>query len=200
MLLALWIVGIYVFAAFVNWTINVRSILTLTPPAAILAAKVADRRAARENVTRWLLAGIAIAISVGVTAADYSEAGANQALAAVLQRRSGDAGARVWFMGPWGFQWYMEKFSRRVDNDSTVIQPGDWLVVYENTSNPSKLPMQALHVLGRMEARGMAGMSITDFYSDTYGPTPFLIGRSKGVPLLVLQATRPLRPQKHTRG
>ena len=44
LLLALWVAGIFVFATFLNWTVNVRSILPLLPAASILIARRLDQR------------------------------------------------------------------------------------------------------------------------------------------------------------
>ena len=42
LLLALWVLGTFVFAAFLNWTINARSVLPLIPASGILIARRLD--------------------------------------------------------------------------------------------------------------------------------------------------------------
>src|SRR5439155_68261 len=43
-MLAVWVGGVMVFASFLNWTTNVRSVLPAVPAAALLLARAADER------------------------------------------------------------------------------------------------------------------------------------------------------------
>src|ERR1700722_16187910 len=80
LLLALWVAGTFVFAAFCNWTVNARSILPLCPAVAILVARRLDvkfpvaEKPWSPGIIACLLAAYGLAWSV--TMADFSMAGA----------------------------------------------------------------------------------------------------------------------------
>jgi 4-amino-4-deoxy-L-arabinose transferase-like glycosyltransferase len=135
LLLGLWIVGTFVFAGFINWTINGRSILPLIPPVAILLAR---RLEAREKASAGagilLVAGAALALLVA--RADYCFArsvrqSARQTLAQVDRSHQ-----TLWFQGHWGYQYYMELAgATAVDMASPVVRAGDLLAVPWNNTN-----------------------------------------------------------------
>jgi hypothetical protein len=55
LLLALWVVGTFLFTGFVNWTINARSILPLIPAVGVLLARRADTLRTTGNRARTLI-------------------------------------------------------------------------------------------------------------------------------------------------
>src|SRR5262249_26330692 len=55
-LLGLWVVGTFIFVAFLNWTVNARSVLPLIPAAAILICRRIDDFQAKRRPARWVIA------------------------------------------------------------------------------------------------------------------------------------------------
>lgn len=111
-----WVAGTFVFAAFLNWTMNGRSILPLVPAAGILVMRRLDHL---ELPARWwswpgwpLLPAAGLALAV--TLADYRMAGSARAAAVQLRREYTHFPGPVWFEGHWGFQYYMQKLGARV--------------------------------------------------------------------------------------
>ncbi len=186
-LLAMGVAGVFVFGAFVNWTINSRSFLPLTPVAAVLAARALKSAAGLRmppsdwNARQWIVGSavaVGLMVSLWVTAADYRWAGASRALARQLQEFTKNAKGRVWFTGHWGFMWYMQPFAKSVDGRRSVIEPGDFIAIYLKTSDPSKLPKPAVEIVQKLQAPAGARISIAAAYSDRFGVLPYIIGRS----------------------
>ena len=101
---------------------------------------------------RLLAAGTALTVAIGalVAIADWRTADLFRVQAAQLaQRLQGrDHGARLWFTGHWGWQWYARKagLSPYIPGQS-VAAAGDWLV------EPSLMPRQELSTEERARLR-----------------------------------------------
>jgi 4-amino-4-deoxy-L-arabinose transferase-like glycosyltransferase len=185
-LLMLWVVGTFFFTGFMNWAINARSVLPLIPAAGILLARRIDTLRARS--IRWRLAMLAIplavagAVSLWLTWADTELANSARTAATMIEQKTRDQHGKVWFMGHWGFQYYMESFGARpvVVNDPPQ-SPGDFLAIAErdrlfeirpefvSSRDVIQIPMR----LGITTVQRELG---TGFYSSDLGPLPFAIG------------------------
>jgi hypothetical protein len=186
LLLMLWVLGTFIFTGFVNWTINARSVLPLIPAAGILLARRLD--ALRAPSIRWrptmLAMPLAVAgvVSLWLTWADTELAYSARTAATRIEQKTRNHPGAVWFMGHWGFQYYMESFAARavVVNDPPH-QPGDYLAVAESarlfemrpefvaSREVIEIPMR----LGITTAQNELGAG---FYSADTGPLPFAIG------------------------
>ena len=135
-LLALWVLGIFGFAAFVYWMANARVILPMAPAVAILIARRLEqnRRAMSAGIIFSLPA--CAALSLLLAQVDYQQAG-------IARNRAEQAGAqyagrpgRVWFEGHWGFQFYMQKTGAwPVDFLCSMLAPGEIIIVPSNNCN-----------------------------------------------------------------
>ncbi|MCC6671476.1 MAG: glycosyltransferase family 39 protein [Planctomycetes bacterium] len=138
-LLALWLGGTFVFAAFLNWTNNGRSNLPLAPAAAILVARALDRSGPR-LVPLALAAACAVALGAVVAMADAVWANAVRDSARTALARHGGHGT-LWFQGSWGFHWYMEQGgARRIDRYRDRIARGERIVVPVGNTDLHLLP------------------------------------------------------------
>jgi hypothetical protein len=182
----LWVVGTFFFTGFMNWAINARSVQPLIPAAGILLARRIDTLRARS--IRWRLAMLAIplavagAVSLWLTWADTELANSARTAATMIEQKTRDQHGKVWFMGHWGFQYYMESFGARpvVVNDPPQ-SPGDFLAIAErdrlfeirpefvSSRDVIQIPMR----LGITTVQRELG---TGFYSSDLGPLPFAIG------------------------
>jgi hypothetical protein len=186
LLLWLWVIGVYLFTAVINWTANVRSILPAVPAVAILIARAIERAEIRLPRSRLAIPVVATGIiefAVGYAderLADCSRTGAEKALA-LLSGRPG----RIWFEGHWGFQYYMEQGgATALDAANTgKIRKGDYVVVpMQNADVRDLLPDQFRELPGlRIEAcRWCATQDRrvgAGFYASGDGPAPFVFGR-----------------------
>ena len=158
LLLLAWAGGVAVFAGFVNWAENVRSIVPMMPAAAILAVRAADRLGVG-SVPRTLrlstAAGVLLAVAVAVADCRFAAADCAAALAvsgayhaAAAEHRAG----RLWFGGHWGFQYYLQPLAGTpIDEHDpvSVYHVGDWVVLCSNNccTRPPKVPLVAVETL-----------------------------------------------------
>jgi len=130
-LLALWVLGTFLFAGFVNWTINGRSILPMAPAVGILIARRLDaNRAAGWNISKWLplCLAAAAAFALLVTRADYLYAVACRQSAEQIVARFADQKDNLFFQGHWAYQYYMKAGGmKEFDVYNTQLQPGNIL-------------------------------------------------------------------------
>ena len=185
LLIGLWVVGTYVFAVLINWSVNGRTILPLVPAAAVMLA----RRSASEHdsamaPTRtsvgWLAAAACIALAVA--AADAAHADSARQAARQVHQQFGTERGRVWFQGHWGFQYYMESFGfRPVDVSAPPPPPGDVIVMPENNVNLYGLAEDRARQIEVFEVPSSIGVAVlrlglgAGFYSDFCGPLPWVL-------------------------
>ena len=187
LLLALWVFGTFIFTGFVNWTINARSVLPLIPAVGILLARGVD--ALPVNAMRWRAAMLAMAlaasgaVSLWLTWGDAELANSARTAATLIQQKTRNQSGTVWFMGHWGFQYYMESYGARpVVIEDPPRQPGDYVVEVRN--NLRLLEMRPQFVASRDVIQIPVNLGITTiqselgagFYSSDSGPLPFAIG------------------------
>lgn len=193
-LLLLWLLGIFVFAVAVNWTINGRSLLPAVPAVGILAARRLDRKhpnlAPNYILPFVLLVFVAGIISLALVKADYDTANSQRAAAIHLGASYRSSGKTTWyrFNNHWGFQYYIEQFgARAVEEKSPTSSVGDILIVasdvqdFDVTNFNATHPIQ-LRLVETGEVVGKRHLSTTDanaeggFYGTCIGVLPFAIG------------------------
>lgn len=187
LLLLLWVVGTFIFAGFINWTVNARSVLPLVPAIGILLARRLDQRGLTKvpgkNKRIFMPLVPAVAVALLVSWADYAWAGTARTAAARMHERFADHKQAVWFQGHWGFQYYMEANGyKALDLKNINLTPGDALIVPSNNCNlalPS-LVTQANEVFWFVPCRWLATMEPplgAGFYADVWGPLPYAFGK-----------------------
>jgi 4-amino-4-deoxy-L-arabinose transferase-like glycosyltransferase len=214
--LSAWVVGTFVFASFVNWTVNARSLLPLIPAVGILAARRLDRLAEAGNppTSSWVAGGLATAaaLSMAIVCADASLATASKTAAFDLVKEFGARGTPVWFQGHWGFQYYAELLGALpLDRRGSRVGAGEWIVRPANNSYLFPLPRAFLSSPYRREFPVPSWVSTMDprassgFYAATFGWLPFAVGGAQPELYFVYQSTTPfdlgvLRPPARSRG
>ena len=188
--LFLWVWGTFIFAGFLNWTNNARSVLPLIPAVGILLAR-------RIEGTRLSASGLRMKLAIplivsGVLSFWIAWADADMAnsarrtaglVASLCAAEKGDSSATVWFEGHWGFQYYMQSLGGRpVDLEHLDFRPGDFLVIPENGVTlfdvRSKFVASQKIIESRMPSgiATMQGKLGAGFYSSDWGPLPFAVG------------------------
>jgi 4-amino-4-deoxy-L-arabinose transferase-like glycosyltransferase len=186
--LALWVLGTFAFAAFVNWTVNGRSLLPLIPAAGILLARRVDSAGVWPRMAPLLkcIAPLAVAgiVSIWVTWADTRLADSARLAAQYVRDRVEIDAANVSFEGHWGFQYYMQRLGyRAVDFASYRVATGKVLVVPKNNCNMGSIPPQLIESQSSFSFDTNTGVTTTSdsmgagFYTDVFGPVPFAFGR-----------------------
>lgn len=187
--LGLWLIGTFIFAGFVNWSVNGRSVIPLIPAAGILLARGLDKVrfdstwiGQRKVALALALSGV---ISLWVTKADSEWANSARQASQIIQQQVGNGNHAVWFTGHWGFQYYLQLWGAQpMDFLRSDTSAGDVLIVPESNAVSYVLPsaryvatsgllrINLQQPLSTMRWREGAG-----FYSSFYGFLPFAFGR-----------------------
>jgi hypothetical protein len=189
-LLALWVVGTLVFAGFVNWTVNARSVVPLIPAAGILIARRFDHTPyffTKRRLAAGAAGGLALAglLSFVVLRSDVNWANsAREAANQVYQQTRAERGT-VYFMGHWGFQYYMEALGfTPADELNSEFAAGDMVIVPSNNIEYIGLPrgfnlesQTHLQFLPKTLVTTMSSALGAGFYSSYWGPLPFAFGK-----------------------
>jgi hypothetical protein len=187
--LGLWLIGTFIFAGFVNWSVNGRSVLPLIPVAGILLARGLDKLHFEAIWAQQRKVALALALSgviaLWVTKADSEWANSARQASEIVQQQIGKEPHAVWFTGHWGFQYYLQLWGARpMDFLRSDTSAGDVLIVPESNAVSYVLPSSQFvatsgllrinlqQPLSTMRWRQGAG-----FYSSFYGFLPFAFGR-----------------------
>jgi hypothetical protein len=187
LLLFLWVMGTFLFAAIVNWSVNGRSILPLVPAAAILLMRQIERGGWLAWPQReWKMLAVflpAAFLALTVSWADYQLAHSVKATTEEISRKFHQTEGRVWFEGHWGFQYYMQKqgFSP-LDIKEKKVAVGDLVILPQNNTNVYYLNPKFFTLVGKLEGKACSWLATMNksrgagFYSDKQGPLPFFWG------------------------
>jgi len=192
-LLSLWVIGTFFFAAIMNWSITARTLLPMAPAVMILLLRRFNTSQASNGRTLWWPLLPAALVSLLVTTADYKFANTARLASSYFQKRFQTEPGTVWFEGHWGFQYYMEQWrAKPVDQNERGILSGDLLIVPVNNTNISETPPV---ITSRTEQVNfpqflLATMSLergAGFYSSRWGPLPWVFARIPPEPYLVFR-------------
>ena len=187
-LLVLWIGGIAIFTVALNWTINARSLLPAAPAVAIVLVRALEREPGvrlegwRVGAPLAICLGVSLWVAWGDTRLATEARDAARLLAPAGERVDDTAGS-LWFEGAWGFQYYMEERGvPKVDAMGSLLRAGDRVVVPLNNTNQWIPPVGVAELVEELR-RPTGGLVASQsrahgagFYSDRYGPLPFVIG------------------------
>jgi len=205
-LLALWVLGTFLFAAFLNWTVNARTLLPLIPAAAILLARRLDENPAGStwrSPTKWAVPLVLSAIiSLSVARGDMAFANSERSLANSIHRQTENHAGAVFFEGHWGFQYYMQLFgSGPMEYDKFIFHTGDLLVTPDNTAADTfPIPPQFVAAQENLQIdphAHVATMALgAGFYSSLWGPLPFSFGRVAPHACLIVRLKQPIKSDR----
>jgi 4-amino-4-deoxy-L-arabinose transferase-like glycosyltransferase len=186
LLLFVWTMGTFVFAVFINWTTNGRSILPLVVPAGILITRRLELRSSL-NSKRRIPATVAplvaaMAVSLLVVWADTRFADTARTAARTIQTEYSRKVQNIWFQGHWGFQYYMELIGARpIDRNEFKPLRGDLIVVPTISTNLLEMSNQWSAIRQTLAIPSVGWLSTLNpyvgagFYADVFGPLPFVI-------------------------
>jgi len=202
LLLASWVIGVTAFAGVVNWTLNIRSVLPAVPAAAILLAGHLDRLGwacgsrKRFFVTASLVINALLGLSVGL--GDYANAAADRRAVDELKAGHVMSSRRVYFLGHWGFQWYMQQAGGiAVDVSDFCMEASDVVVVPLGNTNvvPGLPPADCAQLRTKLSIPVQAWCAVTDssrhagFHAWELGWLPYRLGSVKEKEYLVFEMT-----------
>ena len=187
LLLFLWVMGIFAFTVFVNWSVNARSILPIAPVAGILVMRHLKQSSKSDvNGKVGLYAPIILSLLTAliVASADYSLAQSARTAAHSIHEKIRDWPGNVWLEGYWGFRHYIESAGgvKALDYENPSLKKGDLVIIPGNNTN-TKLLFKHTALFKKMYAfdvnKIFSTMNISTgagFYSDLLGPLPFAVG------------------------
>jgi 4-amino-4-deoxy-L-arabinose transferase-like glycosyltransferase len=188
MLLFLWVAGTLLFSCAVNWTVSGRNILPMLPAVSILLVRRLELRSGPDHPDimgrLWAPLGFSLAIALLATCADYRLAGSARDAAAIIMQKADAASSPLWFEGHWGFQYYMEQQGDKpLDVDHHHLLPRD--IVVMPTENSYLVALSPDHFALWFKHDGatlpwlttMNGACGAGYYSDAWGPLPYVFGR-----------------------
>jgi 4-amino-4-deoxy-L-arabinose transferase-like glycosyltransferase len=189
-LLASWTLGTFLFAGFVNWTMNARSLLPMAPAVGILMARrlsrsdLADQARRRPGIRLAFVT--AVALTVWVARSDFLLATAVRESARQSYAKLEAPTGTLWFGGHWGFQYYLESYgknARPVVNGQLRPQLGDVMAGPVNNTNV-ELPrasqfdaQEELAIEGPRWTTTFSREAGAGFYASVWGPLPFAFTR-----------------------
>jgi hypothetical protein len=187
LLLFLWIMGTFIFAGFLNWTVSARTVLPMSPAIGILVLRRAEQRKVLNGpiLAKYapLLFMPSLVVALSVTWADYKLADTSRSMAVEIHQRYKNYPGTIWFQGHWGFQYYMEAAGgKAVDAEKSTIAPGDIMIIPGYNTNLDPLPADAFHLVHLYKVTPVSWLSTMNkftgagFYSSKWGPLPFALG------------------------
>ena len=188
-LLSLWVIGTFFFAAIMNWSITARTLLPMAPAVMILLLRRFNTSQASNGRTLWWPLLPAALVSLLVTTADYKLANTARLASSYFQKRFQTEPGTVWFEGHWGFQYYMEQWrAKPVDQKERGIVSGDLVIIPVNNTNITLPAITARREQVNFPQFLVATMSPetgAGFYSSRWGPLPWVFARIPPEPYLV---------------
>jgi hypothetical protein len=187
--LGLWVIGTLIFAGFLNWSVNGRSVMPLIPATGMIVARRLDSLHLEPTWIYQRKVALALAlsgvISIWVTKADSDWANSARQASEIIEKQISNGTNPVWFMGHWGFQYYVQLWGARpMDFLRSDTGAGDVLIVPASNAVSYVLPspqfvatsgvlsIDLQQPLSTMRWREGAG-----FYSSFFGFLPFAFGK-----------------------
>lgn len=204
-LLGLWFGGTVLFFAVLNWTVAARNVLPLIPPLCVLASPAARSRATdteddpagEPDEVKGEPAGAAapraypvaaclgLAFALWGTYAEVRWANSVRSAANTIMNKYGGQDRPIYFLGHWGFQYYMEQRGAQAVAITERLKwdplPRAVLVIPRNNANVYWKPFRhwdALEVLQRTVHRALYLVAFehgAGFYSHQMGAMPMLL-------------------------
>jgi hypothetical protein len=198
-----WIAGLFIFSAFLNWSINIRSMLPMIPAVCILVTRGLDRLPNLPRVRTAIAISIGGAIALAVTIGDYHLAATGKAAADILPQQiasivSNDhpiSPPKLWIAGHWGLQYYFEqKGFTEIDSYHPQIKPGDYILFPANAfggePRAENFLLKKTFTVGTSHWVATAEGSVgAGFYHSSGYALPFVFGPVPAESFALLKAT-----------
>jgi 4-amino-4-deoxy-L-arabinose transferase-like glycosyltransferase len=198
-LLLLWLAGLFVFTALLNWHVNAADALLAAPPVLLLLHRTPALRPGRRFT--GLTAGLTLVLSLALAWADAIQNDIYRSAARSIAAEIGDKPGGRWVVGNWGLQYYLglegfrpvapPQYGRRrlglsPEQRRSDLALGDWLATARNVSQLDvSAPMERYRrtVVWVWEQTSWLPLRTTNpdasagFYSHHYGYVPFGFSR-----------------------
>ncbi len=201
LILFLWATGTALFACFINWSVNGRSVLPLVPVFGILLVRHFERSGRmKSSRSRWRLSvavSFSLIVALLVARADYRFADSARQAAVRIGHTYRNFAGTVWFQGHWGFQYYMERFGGKAfDFRASRLRIGDLMIIPSNNARVLGMPKEFVDTIQELSFETDRFLTLMDpkagagFYSDMVGLLPFSLRPRTQERYYVLQVIR----------
>jgi len=183
--LLLWVAGTFWFTAFLNWTINARSVLPMVPAVGILLARRLEnlpgnsgRRLKFSVASALLVSGV---LSLWLARADTELANTAKTAALLIREKTYGSGD-LWFVGHSGFQYYLQALGARAyDWNHPQAKNGDWIAILQVWPSYGALKFQGPREDFIMPVRSHASTNSPErsagFYYSYWSVLPYIFDR-----------------------
>jgi hypothetical protein len=183
LLLFLWLVGTFYFAAFCNWTVNARSVLPMIPAVAILVTRLLEHKNLAKRKLMVVCVAVPAVLGILVMRADFLQASAVRECVLAIRTNLDTVAGTIWFEGHWGFQYYMQEAGAApMDFKHPELKPGQVVALPANNTNVRPLDQNQVVALGTITVPNPGWLATWNpavgagFYASAWGPIPFAFG------------------------
>jgi len=172
----LWFYGMLVFITLFNWTVAARNILIMAPPALFLYAD------SNNKIRNYIALAAVFIISFMVTSTDYDYANIYKDFAKKVRKHA--PYNEVYFVGHWGFQYYMEREGYKPIREGMAVpkEGYSFIVVPTNVSNMLVIDQSVMktELLKKIVYDNRFGVILINskkkagFYSTVFGMFPYV--------------------------
>ena len=196
-LLCLWLLGAFVFATFVNWSVTARTILPMAVPAGILVARRLGADGTARPLRWWPLVPAAL-LSLWVAYGDFESANSARAAAQRVASQAERYPGKYWFMGHWGYQYYLEEKGLRflTPEAAAGVHAGDRVAIFRwltlapasfHREDVVAVPDAGFHEADPAFVSTHHPLTRSGFYSSVLGPLPYTLGPAPDVDVDVFE-------------
>jgi Dolichyl-phosphate-mannose-protein mannosyltransferase len=162
-----------------------RYLLPVLPPLVLLCARRGEANGDPVRPGAWAAAAAIAALSVALAVADQQYAGAYREVAGSVTRPAGER--NVWFIGDWGFRYYMERAGHRyLLSTSETPVAGDLVIRPQIAGLHEMAPglaarterLATIEIPGGWPVRLMSHEARAGYYSHGWGLLPFAFSRA----------------------
>ncbi len=206
-LLACWMLGTFVFAAYMNWVNNGRSNLPMTCALGILIVRRLSLSPVRLRAPAWAAFGASTLVALCVAYGDFHWANGVRASVEEIKAKFISAERRTIFLGHWGFQYYMQLAGAvPLDVEREELMVGDLVVIPKNNTGMFPIPERSATPITNVQGQPQFfAMTVSphlwaEFYASNGGFMPFAFGYTPPDTYRIVEVKRRSRIQVKNSG
>ncbi len=197
LLLCCWVLGTFVFAAYMNWVNNGRSNLPMASALGVLVVRRLGATRVLASARSWAFFAVSAVLALLVAYGDFRWANNVRSSVEEIRAEHISNEQRTLFLGHWGFQYYMQLAGAvPLDIEREEFMTGDIVVVPNNNTGVFPIPERTAAPVTVVQGPPQFWvMTVSphlwaEFYASNGGFMPFTFGRSPPDTYRVLEVKR----------
>ena len=182
-----------------NYVIAARFLLLVLPPMGLLVAYLMEKGSLLKKMNKkFIYAGCVVIflITLLIAHSDYCFARSGKVFSNTIRQSMPDK--KIWFVGHWGFQYYMEKKNcKALDFNQASLEEGDVIImpIPNTTRHPEILDKIAEHdrVYVNKDRGIFSIMHKAGFYYHRFGPLPYAPGAGLPEEYHIYKVKKPIK-------